>query len=335
LADFSGQILHSADYKSANGLRAMQPLVIGGSFSAYEIAADIASHGLPVTHLFRRPSWIAHRYTHSDNGLIPLDLLSGRYPAPCFEIPDPEELEQRYYAGRTRLFGNPGTAHPALHISKSDEEVPVIISNNYLQHIKDRKITPVRGDIERFGKTSCLLNQRQEIYADGVILCTGYTAKLPIQNPALLSSLDYKQEDRIQPLVLNKGTLHPNHPSLGFVGIYRGPYFGVMEMQARWAAGVFSGQIRHPSSDQHEYELLVERQLRAQMPRPNFPRGGYVDYMAEFGAELGVLPHDLLAQAGDDSWVPMIPADFRRTGLGAKPELAAQQRNRVLKRLGL
>lgn len=77
---------------------------------------------------------------------------------------------------------------------------------------------------------------------DSVILCSGYEAKLDFLDDELLQILqahrhDHDQSycasyDNFMPLELYKDMLHPALPGLYFVGLFKGSYFGTLQMQA-------------------------------------------------------------------------------------------------------
>jgi dimethylaniline monooxygenase (N-oxide forming) len=104
---------------------------------------------------------------------------------------------------------------------------------------------------------------------------------------------------------------------MAFVGMYRGPYFGVMELQARWTCAVLSGQLAPPSLAAQRTGLAQARAVRTRLPRPQFPYADYVGLADAIALELGVLPD--LEELWED---PVIPAQYRLCGPGARPELA-------------
>ena len=59
---------------------------------------------------------------------------------------------------------------------------------------------------------------------------------------------------------------------MAFVGMYRGPYFGVMELQARWAAGVLSGRLPAPdrAAMDRAMALPAPKACRAKVPASPF-----------------------------------------------------------------
>src|SRR2546427_12971141 len=89
-----------------------------------------------------------------------------------------------------------------------------------------------------------------------------YVLKLPFFSDKRRELLDFSPEDRLQPVLLHKCTFHPDMPSLAFVGVYRGPFFGVMELQARWACAVISDSRSLPPRDVMLNAIDGERQIR-------------------------------------------------------------------------
>jgi len=58
--------------------------------------------------------------------------------------------------------------------------------------------------------------------------------------------------------------------------MYRGPFWGAMELQARWAMKVFSGRLAMPPRQEVQEGIKKELQIKHQRPRPQFPKPDYV-----------------------------------------------------------
>ena len=321
LSDFQGDTLHSQDYKESVTFTNKKTLVVGSSFSAYEIASDLAKRDVEVTHVFHRPSWILNRFVND----IPLDLASNNYMKLFI-------LRENHFARNKRIeerFGNPGAVHPQLMVeSGSNKPVPVVISDDYLSGVTSKKIQPARGTIDHFTANGFELTDGRHHACDSVVFCTGFDMTIPYLGNSILETCHFDAKDNFQPLILNKSTLHPAYPSLGFVGMYRGPYLPVMEMQARWIAGTFSNAIAPPSKEAHEKALEDEWNIRLQHPQPQFPRSDYMGFMMELAQEIGVVPTELVNGFANKN--PMLPCDFRRHGPGCTPELAKETRDKAL-----
>lgn len=132
-----------------------------------------------------------------------------------------------------------------------------------------------------------------------VVFATGFEASSSIS--FLPTSL--RETLRLNPSDLNNtvalgfhGTYHPDIPNIGFVGFYRAPYWGVMEMQARfltslWAAGGPSSPSLPPAlKDALSKDTSIERTiaLRSDPQASQFPMGDYAWLMQEFAEALGL-----------------------------------------------
>lgn len=125
---------------------------------------------------------------------------------------------------------------------KAHETEPpyVAISDNYLGVLRSGRIHIQPGRlVEMQGKTAVLEDGTRVNDIDSVILCTGYDTDLGFLDPAVQEQIGYDPTDRLSPLLLYKGVFPPpgGLPGLAFVGMYRGPYFGVMELMAVWMNG--------------------------------------------------------------------------------------------------
>jgi hypothetical protein len=90
--------------------------------------------------------------------------------------------------------------------------------------------------------------------------------------------MEFSPEESFLPLLLHRATLHPSLPNAGFVGHYRGPYWGIIEAQARWCAGLFSGRLPWPSQPEMRKGIEFEGEMRERRPRMQWPRGDYVNF---------------------------------------------------------
>ena len=111
-------------------------------------------------------------------------------------------------------------------------------------------------------------------------------------------------------------TLHPDLPGLGVIGQYAtsGPYFPLLELQARWIVNLWSGAVDPPD----EFEM---RESMATAPPPLDSHDALALAFSEASAvapDLGARP-DLF-----DALVfgPMLPPRYRLDGPGALPNAA-------------
>jgi len=157
-----------------------------------------------------------------------------------------------------------------------------------------------------------------------VVMCTGYSSSLPFLSQDILDAIEYEPRDQLQPVLLHHQVLHPKLPGLAFVGYYRGPYFPIMELQARWVAGIAAGEIQPPTLAEMKKGVDIERAIRNRRPRPQFPHGDYVRLADGFARDIGAFPDGpevadvaLRLQEG-----PLVASNFRLVGPHARPQLA-------------
>ena len=97
----------------------------------------------------------------------------------------------------------------------------------------------------------------------GVIYATGFSpeAALSILEPSVLETLSYDSTYPRIPLLLPEDSLasNPAVTGLGFVGLYEGPYWGVMEMQARQLAQRWASLPSAINQSMSEEPTLSER----------------------------------------------------------------------------
>mmetsp|Transcript_35952 Transcript_35952/g.53572 ORF Transcript_35952/g.53572 Transcript_35952/m.53572 type:complete len:111 (-) Transcript_35952:52-384(-) len=92
---------------------------------------------------------------------------------------------------------------------------------------------------------------------------------------------------------LGYDTFHPKLPGLGFVGIYKGPYFGPMELQARLMAGLMSGQVILSEDDMAsalDNSQFIRRQPEIRKKRAPFPRFDSIGMMDSLAYQLDWFP---------------------------------------------
>lgn len=323
LQKYMGDILHSADYKTAAAFAGRDVVVVGNAFSGAEIASDLAGTAASVTNMVRTPPWILKRYYQlpADGRSYPIDLAfysrAAQHQANLRTAAERNALSRDFF---TAAFGNPADAHPALMPDYADA-APIFtaVAPTYLEKVKSGSIAIQRTAIKSSNGRNILFEDGSSTRADAVIFCTGFQTSLPFMDRTTLDRLSVDPKDRLQPLLLHK-TVWPDAslPNLAFAGMYRGPFFPVMELQARWAAGVFSGHLPAPSNAERTEGIRHEAAIRAQNPRPQFPHSEYVTLADTLAAEAGVLPD--IESEPETLWLgPLIPQHYRLQGHGAQP----------------
>lgn len=192
------------------------------------------------------------------------------------------------------------------------------ISKGYLSHFSGTAatITPSIAGIGEMGNEDAvdlgLAAEQGKINLDiaAVVLATGFTAtpSLSFLPDSVLSTLSHSPQHSLTiPLILDfHNTLHAALPTLGFVGFYRSPYWGVMEQQARLLATLWahdSRELARPASLtralQQDDSAARMRALRTDERCSQFPMGDYSFLMNAFAEALDMSISPLFPPTSD------------------------------------
>ena len=319
------EVIHSSDYHIHSEFENKNVAVIGASFSALEIAADLSQSASRVINVVSSVPWVLPRWlskieplqmtesTPSEDAphrdtitILPVDLAfyQRNDPFPQEEVVhlDEESCQERHKFLRS-LAGHKQKHSPLGEPVHWNEPPFIAISDEYLDLIREGKIEVVKGRLEGINDDGSLsLSDSRTIQdIDAVICCTGYTPHLQsILSSTILETLEYDHEDTFGPLSLAWDVMHPSLPGLAFCGMvsltfntsyniqyhtlretltfllqYRGPYMGVMDLQARLLAGTMSGKLC-PDKEKLQSALETNRLIRTANPRAQFPRFDYI-----------------------------------------------------------
>ncbi|MBS0627068.1 MAG: NAD(P)-binding domain-containing protein, partial [Verrucomicrobia bacterium] len=319
---FSGTVLHSKEYKSARSFADKKVVVVGGAFSGVEIAADVSMTAKQVIHISAKKFWVLPRYL-MDASLgkkLPLDLIFyKRNDSSSLSDQEKNQSTHQYFS----LLSRQAEISEKLAIKKEMFSSPpfVVISDTYLDQVEAGRISICDSKVVDMKENGVLLENGTLIEADIVIFCTGFATLLPYFNESLLEKMEFEPKDQFQPLLLYEGVFHPKLPNMAFVGMYRGPYFGIMELQARWACLAFANKKQYyPSLKDLEKGIEKERRIRELDPRPQFPHGDYVAFADTLAEKIYALPD--LEKKDTASNLAVIPSEYRLQGPHSNKEIA-------------
>jgi hypothetical protein len=201
----------------------------------------------------------------------------------------------KYIGSDQSDLGAPGLA--VVGEAKSNPPY-VALSDEYAEFVRSGGINVVKGKVIGASPdhpNSIIVDNagdKTEINdVQAVILATGFDAS---------PSLDFLPEDILQtlqfdpaceefPLALNVNAAATRAiPSLGFVGFYRSPYWGVMEMQARYLGKLWSGDKKAALALEEDQTMDIMLKLRRDPRRSQFPMGDYAYLMEYFASILGI-----------------------------------------------
>jgi hypothetical protein len=176
------------------------------------------------------------------------------------------------------------------------EQQPFLaMSSHYGDFARSGLIGVHKAKMSAFEGSTVKLADGEEIKdVAAIILATGFDAAPSLEYlPAdVLEAISFSPTHPSLPAALAfHGTHHPTYPSLGFVGYYRSPYWGVMEMQARFLAQQWTTPA-HPQAMRDalagDDTMARTLALRDDARRSQFPMGDYAFLMQEFARALGM-----------------------------------------------
>jgi dimethylaniline monooxygenase (N-oxide forming) len=216
----------------------------------------------------------------------------------------PDEWSRRQRERIERVAGNPadfGAPEPSRDVRVAG----LSLCQDYLAQVRDDSVVCRPGIASVQGRTVTFTDGSTET-VDAIICATGYDVDVP-----------YLTEDVSRviggDLALYQRTFNPDLWGLGVIGQFlaQGPYFPLLELQARWIAAVWSGAVALPDE-------TVMRHALAQ-PRP--PLDAHNALALTLSEELGVAPEPVDWQDLCEPLLfgPMLPPRYRLSGPGALP----------------
>ena len=299
LNTFPGTIMHSSTYTDPSVFSGKHVAIIGGSLSSAEVAGDIAHLAASVHHVTTRPLYVFPKYIPLDvddpgSTLLPWDFVFYRNSSRPPNQQTPQEQWKKTHELLRSVCGDPVGLPPGSNIN-TDTPPYVAISDLYANYVRSERIQVHNGRLTSISGSQLTVTSDKSYTLPSnitdIIFATGFhsSAASAVLPPSLLSDLDFSESDTFLPFLLHRETLHPSFPNAGFVGYYRGPFWGIIELQARWCAGLFSGSLPWPTDSETREGILLERTMRNSKPRAQFPRGQYVKFGVELANDVGVI----------------------------------------------
>ena len=189
------------------------------------------------------------------------------------------------------------------------------IQEHFAGYVRSGLISVQRGRVDRIEKNENTGSLTAFIKSEsgsstiedicGVVYATGYTPapSLEILPDSVKKSLEYENGNYRLPVLLPDDMVasHPSEPQLGFIGFYEGPYWGVMEMQARllarrWAndSDIIEHRAQSEESKTHEENTRSLREaMRNEKSRvPQFIFSDYLAILEQASRELNLSRND-------------------------------------------
>lgn len=320
-------------------------------------SASQAGKDYEVWHVGSGPFWVLptylpHQYAGDSSEkdsipFVPLDLSLydlGRRPPGMSELAfgpvSPEQISKRNQFFRDMLgknYGEFGGVNITDGQGKENERPPWVgIADYYVEYIRSEAIKTVAGracsvaspqpdkrtiDIQ----TPTGMASLTDVAA--IVVATGFkpSDSLSFLPQDILSTLEYSKNDHFLPLILdNWSSAHSEIPDLGFVGFYRGAFWGPAELQAQnlaqtWAKVDLESETPASLPAEEQLSRASERQkvrefrdFKPAALRGQFPLGDYVGLMGSLAR--GVNRARIPIEIGQDGDVqpagPVVPARY-------------------------
>jgi cation diffusion facilitator CzcD-associated flavoprotein CzcO len=309
----AGGVRHTARYRGPEAFRGMRVLVAGCSISALEIASDLATGGAAgVVTAVRRQRYVLPKLVRG----VPNDHVAfTRFAALAGEAFPLEAVAASLKAfvvdagGLPQQYGAQPAADDVLAagITQSQHYLPLVAEGRiaarpWIRRVDGRHVTFEDGAAEE---------------VDAILFGTGYALDLPFLDAGARAALG------AGPAALHDATFHPSLDGLAFVGLYElvGPYFPVLELQARRVAYAWAGLRPLPPAAE------MAAGIAAAAARPAGPPQVPMHVMAlRMARAAGVEPDPAAWPALTRAlhFGPLSPASFRLEGPDADSEAAAR-----------
>lgn len=315
LGAFEGQVLHSAAYKAPEPFAGKRVVVVGSGSSGADIAADLGPVAAQVDVSARTGVWFLPKMIQGRAYDTRRSMFSQKIP-PVLSNPTFENLVLESY----REIGFDDTTLPLLNLPPFDIQNGKFIPATGILHEVLAGNVRMRPEIEEVCAGSVRFVDGEQVPADVLLFCTGYNLAFPFLDDSIV-----EVEDRYT-IRLYRQVFHPTLDSLAFLAMNfaGGAAFPLMEIEARWVARVFSGDM--PLPPPAERAAWIDAYFRKHAEAGTDPMSLSLPvYMRELGEVLGINPrilrHPLLAPKL--VFGPLVPARYRLDGPG-KSEKAVE-----------
>mgnify|MGYP005732120341 FL=1 len=251
--EFTGEYLHSHDFKSAKPFAGKKVLVIGGGNSACDVAVETARVAKSISISWRRGYYLIPKFMYG----LPTDLyaIKSRWVPRILRAPFMKYMLERFQ-GKNEDIGLQKPEQPifATH--------PTVNSELYYA-VRHGKVTPQK-DIKSFNNNKVMFIDGHEEEFDVVIACTGFKIKHSFFDKDFIN-----YENGKVPL------LHRMIPAdiknLYFIGLFQplGCIWPGAELQSKLAAKHLVGDWKPKKSIK---DLLAKEMANPDVPQLDTPR---------------------------------------------------------------
>ncbi len=271
--EFSGEILHSRDFKRADGFRDKRVLVVGAGNSACDIAVDIGRVAAHTCLSMRRGYYIVPKLIFGR----PVDVMYARLRKHLGR-----GLVQRIASAAMRIIMGPWRTYGLQAPKNRLFETHPTLNSNILNALRHGTVLP-RVGIERLDGATVHFRDGTAESFDTIVWCTGFNVSYPFLDNSIFNA------SRTQPQPLYLKMMHERIANLYFIGLFQpiGCIWRLADYQARIAASQIAGRLGRPA----DIAKRISKEMRS--PHWNFklaanqaPEVDYHDFRHELLEEL-------------------------------------------------
>jgi len=269
--EFTGEMIHSHDYKSNRPFAGKRVLVIGGGNSGCDIAVETSRVAEHVSISMRRGYYFIPKFIMGR----PVDTLnSGVKWLPGWMRNLGFRILLKLSVGNYADYGLQKPDHPLLGSHP-------VVNSELLYFIKHGKIQP-RWDVKKFDEKTVHFIDGTCDQFDTIIAATGYIITFPFFERDLV---DYSEGN----VPLFKKVFHLTYKNLFFIGLVQplGCIWTLSDAQAKLVASYIKGEYTLPDNMEKKIDREIEAIRTKYMHTPRHSvEVDYHDYMGELMKEM-------------------------------------------------
>jgi hypothetical protein len=263
---FTGEQIHSHDYRSPEPFTGKRVLVLGNGNSACDAATDCSQVAARTLLAMRRGTHVVPKYLFGmPTDHLTLMRLGTRMPLRLQR--SAVAVLVRIAQGKVTEYGLPKPDHQMLCAHPT-------VSDSLLSKLDHGDIV-VKPNIDRFDRDRVYFTDGSTEQVDAVIYCTGYKISFPFLGETLIGAGDHQ-------IPLYHRIVPPKLPDLYFIGLVQpiGAIMPIAEMQAEWVADLLQGRVTLPPEPEMSREIAKYRAVTAKRYARSTRHTIQVDFLA-------------------------------------------------------